>query len=68
MIFVLGNKANLSLVNMDEGSTIRISIDSNYHFLSGVPPLSYTAIMEYLEKDPPTEELDSYLRKTIRSG
>lgn len=60
-------KANLTLTNEDEGSTITISISASYYaFRSSISPISYTTVLGYLEKDPPTEEFESYLRDAIR--
>ncbi|GAI74138.1 unnamed protein product [marine sediment metagenome] len=67
MTFTLDKwKANLALTNTDEGSTITISISASYYaFRPSISPISYTTVLGYLEKDPPTEEFESYLRDTI---
>lgn len=63
-------KVSLSLskvnLNLDEGMIITISTSaSRYAFRSARPPISYTTVLGYLEKDPPTEEFESNLRDTI---
>ena len=67
MTFTLDKwKANLALTNTNEGSIITISVSIPYNaFRSSISPISYITVLGYLEKDPPTEEFESYLRDTI---
>jgi hypothetical protein len=67
MTFTLDKwKANLSLTNTSEGSIITIRTTGKYYaFISGKSPIPYSAVLSYLQKDPPTEELENYLRDTI---
>ncbi len=58
-------RASITLTNSDKGNTITIETDKLYAFRSAIPPVSYNSIIDYLEKDPPPEELENYLQKAI---
>lgn len=59
-------KANFTIKNTDEGSTITIKItEKNWLFSSERPLVPCTLVLHYLTKDPPTEELENLLRDTI---
>jgi len=59
------HRASITLTNSDSGNTITIEINKSYAFRSSIPPVSYNSVIDYLEKDPPPEELENYLQKAI---
>lgn len=67
MTFTLNQeRTKLTLANTDKGCEIIINVIVPYHtFSSSKSPISYTTVLDYLEKDPPTNEFENFLRNAI---
>lgn len=57
--------ADLDVENTTEGSSVIIRCHENYYFKPIKPPISYYTVLKYLEKDPPTDELQKCISQAI---
>lgn len=67
LTFLLPNvEAELTIENTEEGSSLAITPPALWNsFKPDRPPIPYTVVLEYLEKDPPADALETAIKEAI---